>query len=117
MSTWTSILFDIAILTVLGCVYYLYQKRRIISVSREEILEDLQNFRQQLNQFADESKNSDSYQDLIQFVEEFELYFQNKDLTAIVNQEGNFLNKDLVEFQKAISKQITDHLNVNNQKF
>jgi hypothetical protein len=109
MSTWASILLDIGVLALLGTAYYLYQRRKIIRVSREDILSDLERFRFQLNKFSEDNANSNA---LRIFNNEFEALYQSGDFSQLTKMSPNGLNSELKDFYEALCQQILDHLKI-----
>ena len=109
MGTWLGILLDLGILALLGVAYYYWQKRRIVRVSREEILADLESFRFQLNKFTEENP---SKSELILFTNLFEDIFKQGDIKSIIDLDSNALDSELKEFYEALCKQIKDHLKI-----
>jgi hypothetical protein len=112
VDTWLQILVDISILLFFGVLYYFYQKRRIIRVSLEDIVENLDSFRLQLNEYTENKVGSSNYLSIQSFNNEFEKLYQAEDLLGYLKlqKDSNTLNPDLQDFFNLICKQIHDHL-------
>jgi hypothetical protein len=110
MSPMMSILIDIGILAALGATYYYWQRRKIIRVSREEIIQDLENFRFELNKLTEDKSDN---KELLEFTEKFEEHFQVLNVIAILELDPTCLNEELKEFYSELSKQISGHLTIN----
>ncbi len=110
MSPMMSILIDIGILATLGGIYYFFQRRKIIRVSRQEIIQDLENFRFELNKLTEQRAED---QKLNQFTESFEEHFQVLNVIAILELDPSCLNEELGEFYSELTKQISGHLTIN----
>lgn len=112
MSNWSDILIDIGILSSVGMMYYFYQKRRIIRVSHEAIIGDLEMYRFKLNEFVQSMADTQNYQIVKHFSDQFEVLFQNQDLenfAKLLNQD-KCLSDELKDELKALNDQIADHL-------
>ena len=112
MSTWLNILIDIGILSLIGLMYYFWQKKRIIRVSHEAIVHDLENFRLKLNEFVQSMVNNEGYQVLKNFSDQFEELFQTGDIEGFdeLSKQDRYLSSELKNDLKALNDQITDHL-------
>lgn len=112
MDTWLHILIDLLILSFFGILYYFFQKKRIIRISLEDILENLDSFRFKLNEFTESKKNSPDYLSIQSFNNKFEDQYQGQNLLELLKlqKDSAILNKDLLDFFNLICKQIHDHL-------
>lgn len=97
------------ILILLGVSYYFFQKRRIIRVSKEDILADVEQFRFELNKFNEEHPDSSA---LKVFNNEFEVIYLSGDFSQLIKLEAEGLNDELKQFYEALCQQIIDHLKV-----
>lgn len=112
MSIWLNILIDIGILSLIGLMYYYYQKKRIIRVSHENILSDLESYRFKVNEYVDARKNEENYQRLKEFSDHFEKIYTDQNLEGfneLLNKQDLLSNK-LKEQLNALNAQIVDHL-------
>lgn len=111
MDTWLHILVDLSILSFFGVLYYFYQKRRIIRTSYEDIIENLDKFRYELNEYTEHMSKQDSYTQIQNFNNKFEDLYEKMDIESFstLESESTILNKELREFYKLICDQITDH--------
>jgi hypothetical protein len=112
VDTWLHILVDVSILAFFGILYYFYQKRRIIRISLEDIVENLDSFRFKLNEYTESKSNSSDYSLIQSFNNKFEELYQSQSLLELLKLQKNSdtLNKDLQDFFNLICKQIHDHL-------
>lgn len=112
MSIWLNILIDIGILSCIGLLYYFYQKKRIIKNSYQFILENLQHFRYSLNEYVEQMNESDNYQALREFSDQFEVIYQNNELESFSGllKKQQLLSKELKNQLNLLNDQITDHL-------
>ena len=112
MDTWLHILIDLLILSFFGILYYFFQKKRIIRISLEDILENLDSFRFKLNEFTESKMNSSDYLSIQSFNNKFEDQYQEQNLLELLKlqKDSAILNKDLLDFFNLICKQIHDHL-------
>jgi len=106
---WMGILLDIGILAVLGMAYYYWQKRKIIRVSREEVLADLDDFRLELNKFTEENASNSK---ITLFTNQFEDIFKTGDIKSLLELDPKALDSELKKFYEALCKQIKDHLKI-----
>lgn len=111
-TNWTNIAIDIGVLSFIGLVYYFYQKRRIIRISKEEILYALHEFRLKINEFADLSKDSSQYEQIKNFTDLFEneLQAQNLEGFLLLKNKASYLDSELSDKFHQILFKIEDHL-------
>jgi len=109
MSQWLHILIDISVLSFLGFLYYIWQKRKIIRLSLEDIWIDLENFRFDLHKYTEENNQN---KELVLFTEEFEAAFQAQKIEQIIILEKNtaVLSSALSQYFDQLCHQIKDHL-------
>ena len=111
-TNWTNIAIDIGVLSLIGLAYYFYQKRRIIRISKEEILYALHEFRLKVNEFADLNKESSQYEQIKSFTDLFEAEFQTENLEGflLLKNKTNSLDSSLSDNFHQILHKIEDHL-------
>ncbi len=111
MSTWTHVAIDLGLLCFFGFLYYLWQKKRIIRVSKEYILIDLNEFNLNINEYADEHKDSANYQLLNSFTNKLEDAIKIEsldDVLSLRNAANNCLTQEQNQDFTAICNQIDD---------
>lgn len=109
METWLKILIDITVLSFLGLLYYFYQKRRILRVSFNQVINDLESFRLELNEYLEMHSSNTIGQN---FCDKFENAFNQQDLSTILELQNATLGLDSkleADFQ-LLCQQIHDHL-------
>lgn len=113
MNIWWNILIELGGLAVLGFLYYIFQKRRIIRRSHLSILEDLEHFRFDLNNYIEKQKNLNNHTaELQQFSNQYEDIFQEQaiDHFSQLMPLKNCLPQHLQEKLEHIDLQINDLL-------
>jgi len=112
MDLWLNILIDISILAFVGLLYYFYQKRRIIQISKADILADLESYRLKLNEFAETQQEKHEFDLINELCEKVDDYCQTQNLQAFCKLDINehILNAGLVEDFELICDKITDFL-------
>lgn len=109
---WLNISIDIGILALMGLLYYFYQRKKILKVSKEMILTDLEQFRIVLNEYAEQQKESDKYHSINKFCEKYDLYYQEASLNDFltIQDESRCLSKNLKQDFSDLCIQITEHI-------
>lgn len=104
METFYSILIDLGVLTFLGLLYYLWQRRRIIVYSTQEITGELQDFLYHFHSYLQEHQNEEYYTELNAFALSIEESLQTQELALIQRSLNNAPSSLPEEFQKIINQ-------------
>lgn len=109
---WLNIAIEIGILGLMGLCYYLYQKKRIIRTSRNDLDIALSEFRLKINEYAQNNKSSQNFKQIKSFTDLFEQKYSDNALKELISikEESHVLSKDLVDEFTLIISQIEDHL-------
>jgi len=111
---WLGIGIDLGVLAFFGFLYYIWQRKRIISVSREYIFNDLHEFNFDVNKYAEANKSSPTYQLLNKFTNNLDSALKEENLEQVLNLKSS-INDCLTQEQNqdftAICNQIVDFNN------
>lgn len=112
MSIWLNILIDIGVLAFIGLLYYFYQKRRIIRVSHEMILYDLNDFRFKLNEFIEKNATHPQLEHLQDLATNIDQIYETQQFDSFhqLLDYQNTLPEELSKTLLALDSQIKDHL-------
>lgn len=107
MESWLNIIIDIGVLAFIGLLYYFFQKRRIIKVTHEMIIQDLSEYRLKVNEFIEQKVKSKELNKLQEFADLLDKIYQTQDLESFHH---------LIQYQDILSQKLSNQLSeLNNQ--
>jgi SET domain-containing protein len=83
--TWINLIIEMGVLALLGFLFYIFQRRRIVRFDIEEILESLENLTYDLNHFLEDNKTKSFYKELDTFCKKVELANENNSLPEMMD--------------------------------
>ncbi len=114
MDSWMQILIELGILALIGLIYYVIQKRRIIYHDKNEIFHKLDELHYVLNEFLHDKDSEAYYASLNEFIGKLDDILQYPTIEGVITLIDSFpqvdvLPEDIMQKLNEIREQMNFH--------